>query len=158
DYMYRNTVLAVVPAEGGEPRLLTADFDESPNLHGWGPDGLYFSALEKTRRRLYRLAPDGKTPEPVGGRDAPANRVAGSSYSSTDAFKRPAFLSAGPNEFPEVHVAALADFAPKRLTALGDQLREFRLGRREVVRWKASDGTTIEGVLTKPPDFDPAKK
>ena len=33
DFMYRNTVLAVVPVEGGEPRVLTADFDESPNLH-----------------------------------------------------------------------------------------------------------------------------
>ena len=30
----------------------------------------------------------------------------------------------------------------------------FRLGTREVISWKSQDGTTIEGVLIKPADFD----
>ena len=33
-----------------------------------------------------------------------------------------------------------------------------RRGTREVISWQSQDGTTIEGVLIKPADFDPAKK
>ena len=39
-----------------------------------------------------------------------------------------------------------------------DQAKAFTLGTREVISWKSQDGTTIEGVLIKPADFDPAKK
>ena len=38
-----------------------------------------------------------------------------------------------------------------------DQVKGLVLGTREVVSWKSKDGTTIEGVLVKPADFDPAK-
>src|SRR5579884_2528676 len=95
DFFYRNAVLAVVPADGGEPRVLTADFDENPNLHGWGPDGLYFSALRHTSRRLYRLDPDGKAPpQPIGGPDAAPNHVVAAAYSFTADFKATAFVAA----------------------------------------------------------------
>ena len=39
-----------------------------------------------------------------------------------------------------------------------DQSKGFILGAREVISWKSTDGTTIEGVLIKPANFDPAKK
>src|SRR5438445_11461348 len=41
---------------------------------------------------------------------------------------------------------------------MGDQLKGFTLARREVISWKSADGTTIEGVVYKPADFDPKKK
>src|SRR5260370_25779689 len=41
---------------------------------------------------------------------------------------------------------------------MGDQLKGFILARREVTSWKSADGTTIEGVVYKPSDFDPKKK
>jgi dienelactone hydrolase len=46
----------------------------------------------------------------------------------------------------------------KKLTAMGEQTKGFSLARREVISWKAADGTTIEGVLSKPADFDAKKK
>jgi dipeptidyl aminopeptidase/acylaminoacyl peptidase len=39
-----------------------------------------------------------------------------------------------------------------------DQLKDFQLARREVIQWKSTDGTLIEGVLIKPADFDVTKK
>jgi dipeptidyl aminopeptidase/acylaminoacyl peptidase len=48
------------------------------------------------------------------------------------------------------------DLAPR--TDFDAQLRGFALGTREVVRWKSTDGTEIEGVLVKPRDFDPSRK
>ncbi|HSB28504.1 MAG TPA: hypothetical protein VLE19_11645, partial [Pyrinomonadaceae bacterium] len=39
-----NTRLAIIPAEGGTPRSLTDNFDESVNLVDWKEDGIYFNA------------------------------------------------------------------------------------------------------------------
>ncbi len=153
-FYYTNARVAVVPAEGGKPRVVTPDFDEHPGLAGWGPDGIYFSALQKTARYLYRLDPERKTAERVGG----PNALAFTGYSFSADFKRAAFLHAAPNEFPEVCATPLDSFAPKPLTTFGEQRKGFRLGTKEVIEWKSTDGTTIEGVLTKPADFDSSKK
>src|SRR5206468_10791941 len=32
------------------------------------------------------------------------------------------------------------------------------LATREVMQWKSSDGTTVEGVLIKPANYDPSRK
>jgi dipeptidyl aminopeptidase/acylaminoacyl peptidase len=153
-FTYLNTRLAIIPADGGQPRVLMEDFDENPTLLEWGPAGIYFSALQRTARYLYRLEPGHKAPTDIGG----PNAFAPCRHSFTADFKHTAFVQAGPNEFPEVSVAELAEFSPKRLSALGDQMKGFRRGTREVFSWKSTDGTRIEGVLTKPPDFDPLKK
>ncbi|MGH9353093.1 MAG: DPP IV N-terminal domain-containing protein [Terriglobia bacterium] len=39
-----------------------------------------------------------------------------------------------------------------------NQLSEYALGKTEFVTLRASDGSTLYGRLTKPPDFDPEKK
>jgi len=44
------------------------------------------------------------------------------------------------------------------LTTLSEQTKPLILGTREVISWKSSDGSLIEGVLIKPADFDPARK
>jgi dipeptidyl aminopeptidase/acylaminoacyl peptidase len=47
----------------------------------------------------------------------------------------------------------VAPWQAKKLTSLGDQLKAFKIARRELISWKSSDGATIEGVLYTPPDF-----
>jgi dipeptidyl aminopeptidase/acylaminoacyl peptidase len=49
-------------------------------------------------------------------------------------------------------------FAPRKLTNMTEQTQSLKLGTREVVSWKSTDGTEIEGVLIKPADFDANKK
>ena len=49
--------LAVVPAEGGVPRLLTEDFDEQSTPLAWKSDGIYFAARQRTFQHLFRLDP-----------------------------------------------------------------------------------------------------
>ncbi|MDQ3419874.1 MAG: prolyl oligopeptidase family serine peptidase, partial [Acidobacteriota bacterium] len=39
-----------------------------------------------------------------------------------------------------------------------EQAKPFVLGTRELISWKSTDGTPIEGVLIKPANFDPSKK
>ena len=56
-FFYANSYIAVMPAAGGAPRVLTESFDESPGLIDWSPDGIYFSGLQKTSSHLFRLNP-----------------------------------------------------------------------------------------------------
>ena len=69
-----------------------------------------------------------------------------------------AFVGAGANDYHEIYVSTVKPFQPKRITSMSDQLKEFRLATREVIQWKSTDGTTIEGILIKPAGFDPSRK
>jgi dipeptidyl aminopeptidase/acylaminoacyl peptidase len=153
-HYFENSRIAVVASEGGTPQVLTASFDEDPILLAWSPDGIYFAGQQKTSSHLFRLDAATKTIEPVS---RPAS-FASSQYSFTRDYRQAAFVAAGPNEYAEVYVSPLSGFAPRKLTAMSDQLKDFQLARREVVQWKSTDGTLIEGVLIKPADFDAAKK
>ncbi len=153
-FYYANSLIAVVPAEGGAPRVLTEAFDENARPLAWSPEGIYFWGLQRTYAHLFRLNPATKAIERVS---APERFLAGS-FSFTRDFQQAAFFGAADDAYPEVYVSAVRPFAPKRLTAMGDQLKPFRLATRELVQWKSTDGTPIEGVLLKPAGFDPAKK
>jgi dipeptidyl aminopeptidase/acylaminoacyl peptidase len=63
-----------------------------------------------------------------------------------------------PNHFAEVFISSTSDFAPKYLSDAGAQWKNFKLATREVVEWKSTDGTPIQGILIKPADFDATRK
>ncbi len=153
-YFFTNRYISVVPAEGGTPRVLTTDFDEDPNLIDWGTDGIYFTALQKTAAHAYRLDPGTKAVHRISGPDS--YHLSGVSF--TKDHKTLAGTGAGPNHFAEIVTASTSDFVPKAMTEVGSQYKDFQLGTREVVSWKSSDGATIEGILIKPADYDPARK
>jgi dipeptidyl aminopeptidase/acylaminoacyl peptidase len=153
-YFASNARPAVVDAAGGPVRALTNTFDEQPFLLDWLEGGLYFTASQRTASHLFRLDPESGSFVRISAPDA---RVATSFSLSADG-GRLAFVSGSPSAVPEVFVSDAADFEPKRLTDLAAAAAAFTLGTREVVSWKARDGTPIEGVLIKPADFDPARK
>src|SRR5690348_4223532 len=47
-FFYANSVIDVVPASGGAPKVLTADFDEDARAIAWSPEGIYFEAGQRT--------------------------------------------------------------------------------------------------------------
>ena len=153
-FFYTNSRIAVVPAEGGTPDILTAAFDEDPNLIEWGPDGIYFEAVQKTYGHLFRVNPETRAVEKL---DAPDHVVAFGFSFSRD-FKHAAFRAAMENEYVEIYTASVAPWKAQKLTAMGDQLKPFVVAHREVISWKSADGTAIEGILYKPSDFDAKKK
>jgi dipeptidyl aminopeptidase/acylaminoacyl peptidase len=151
---YRNSRIAVVPASGGAPRIVSEAFDENPNLIGWGPDGIYFGGFQRTAMHVFRLHP---ATGAVTKLTAPADGIfAGASF--TRDYTRMAFTCAAPNRMAEVCQSPVNGFSARPVTDMGGQLKDFRLARREVVEWKSKDGTLIEGVLIKPANFDPAAK
>jgi dipeptidyl aminopeptidase/acylaminoacyl peptidase len=153
-FYYTNAKIAVVPAEGGAPQILTEAFDEDPGLVGWGPDGIYFAAEQKTYAHLFRLNPATKAIEKLSAPD----HLASVSFSFSQDYKQVAYRAALENQYAEIYSSKVAPWEGKKLTAMGDQLKGFTLARREVISWKSADGTTIEGVVYKPANFDPKKK
>jgi dipeptidyl aminopeptidase/acylaminoacyl peptidase len=153
-FFYTNVKIAVVDADGGTPRVLTDAFDEDPGLIAWAGDGIYFAAEQKTYAHLFRLNPETKAVEKLSSPD----HLAAFSFSLSKDHKQVAYRAGLENEFPEIFTASVTPWQPKKLTTLGDQAKGFKIARREVISWKSIDGTLIEGVLLKPPDFDPKKK
>jgi dipeptidyl aminopeptidase/acylaminoacyl peptidase len=153
DYFAANSRLAIVSAEGGPVRALTAAFDESPAFVAWTPDGIYFSAQQKMATHLFRMEPGSLKIWRVTSPDD----FIGGSFSFSRSGMRMAFSMASPAALSEICVSD-AGFQPRRLTNMTAQAESFILGTREAVAWKSADGTPIEGVLIKPADFNPAKK
>jgi dipeptidyl aminopeptidase/acylaminoacyl peptidase len=153
-FYYANTHIAVVSADSGPPRLLTEAFDEDASLIDWGPDGIYFAAFQKTGAHVFRLDPATRAIRRVSSPDQ--FYIPDASF--TRDHRMMAGVGAAPNRFAEVLVSSTGDFAPKYLTDMASQYKEFRLTTREVIQWKSADGTGIEGILIKPADYDPSRK
>ncbi len=151
---FRNSRLAVVNADGGAVRAITATFDEQPSFVAWGARGVYFSGSQRTASHLFVADPASGAVSRVTAPDS--GMFTGFSLNSDQTTA--AFMVASSNALPEVASSSLAAFAPRVVTTSSLQVRDFRLGTREVVRWKSRDGTEIEGVLIKPRDFDPTRK
>jgi dipeptidyl aminopeptidase/acylaminoacyl peptidase len=153
-FFYSNRYIAIVDAGGGPARLVTASFDEDADPVRWTGTGLYFSARRKTEAGLFRFDPQSGAIAQV----ALAGTPLATRFSLSAGAEGPvaAYVGAGPNAFPEIHVAKLGPTtsAPTRLTQAGDQLAGFATAQREVVRWTSKDGTPIEGILYKPADYD----
>ena len=153
-FFYTNTKLAVIPAEGGTPRSITDSFDEQPGLLEWRNDGIYFQALQKTTSHLFRIDP---AIAKIMRLSRPDNFMIGRANFSADG-KMMAFAAPSATSLNEIYVTETANFAPRKLTAMTDQVKNFKLATREVISWQSQDGTIIEGILLKPADFDPTKK
>jgi dipeptidyl aminopeptidase/acylaminoacyl peptidase len=153
-FFYLNSKIAVVGADGGTPEVLTAAFDEDPSLLEWGSDGIYFEAQQKTHSHLFRVNPATRAIEKVSAPE----KLSGQGFSFSKDYKQVAFRGAGENEYMEIYAGGVAPWQAKKLTAMSDQLKPFKLSHREVISWKSSDGTTIEGVLYTPPGFKVGEK
>jgi dipeptidyl aminopeptidase/acylaminoacyl peptidase len=154
-FFYANQKIAVVPVAGGKPRVVSGSFDEDAGLLDWSEKGIYFAALKKTARHLYRLNATTGAVEQVTHPDD----VVAIGFSFSKDFSQVAYGAAMPNTGGEIYIASTSgDGAAVRVTHLDDAMKPYTLARREVVRWKSGDGAMVEGILAKPADFDPKKK
>lgn len=147
-------VLAKTATTPADVKDLTAKFDEDPRLVDWGPDGIYFEALQKTSSHLFRLDPSTTQVTRITSPDA----FIGEDASLTKDFKTVAVIAEDGSHMAELYVSPVDRFAPRKLTDFTAQVRDWNLGTAEVVSWKSQDGATVEGILHKPADYDPSKK
>ena len=143
--------LMIVSADGGEARLVTETLATDPNVFAWNELGIWLTADAGTLRHVYRLDPVNGTIGRVGG----LPEIVWSAAMDERGTKM-ALLGESRTSMAEVMVTAVpAIRTVVQLTNATAQVSDWSLGTREVIRWHASDGLEIEGVLWLPEDFDP---
>jgi len=148
------TDLFVVAATGGTKRNLTAALDVNAGGPEWSADGktLYFSANTREAVEVFSV-------DVAGGKATQVSSRGGVTNLSEVAGNGQLFGTlSGPTGPGEIFRSNAAFTSFTMLTAHNAWLSEYELGPSEVVKWKSRDGMEIEGVLTKPVDFDPARK
>lgn len=153
DGVYGIPQLAVMPASGGETRILTATLDRWVNEFHYSPDGqwIYFLYEHEGGTRLARVRPkDGKL-EPVESGD---QLIGEFDVARNGAIA--ARIEAG-NRGPEIFSVSKGRL--ERLTKINDEfLGSIALGTKETVSFKSTDGTEVQAFVTKPPGFVPGRK
>src|SRR5437867_3234239 len=145
--------LAVVPAAGGAPRILTAALDRNVANPVWSSDGssIYFQFEDDRTVGLARLpAAGGAIERLVSGPRVVSAFAAGANG-------KLAVLASTPLEPAEVF--ALDGTTLRPLSRQNDAwLSRVRLGAVEPISFKSRDGTAINGFVVKPPDFVAGKR
>jgi dipeptidyl aminopeptidase/acylaminoacyl peptidase len=147
DYAYAQDKLAVVPAGGGSPRVLTEALDRMVSAPAFDADGASISVMVADDRVQYpaRIAlADGAFKRLVPGRVVVTEQCVAGGHT--------AVLASTDSVAPEVH--ALEGSTLRKLTSHNDALlSEIRLGAVEDTAFRSKDGTEIHGMLVKPPSF-----
>lgn len=150
------TDLFVVSADGGAPRKLTSSFDLNAGEPIWSPDGksLYFSTESRESINVYTADVAAGTVRPVSDKRGVLN-VTGISDNGETAVG----LWSDPDHPDDVFRSDLTFASVQPITNQNAWLSDYALGATEVIKWKSSkDGMEIDGIVTKPVDFDGSHK
>lgn len=153
DGVYGSPQVAVMPAGGGEIRVLTAAHDRWVNAFRYSADGewIYFAYENLGGNQVARVRPrDGRLEQVIQG-----DRAIG----EFDLAKGGAIVARveSGNRAPELHVfSGGRERALTRLNA--DFHARLALGEKVSTSFKAPDGTEVQAFVTKPPDFVPGRR
>jgi dipeptidyl aminopeptidase/acylaminoacyl peptidase len=150
---YKNDKLFRIKLDGSENTQLAKSFDENLGSLVWNPQGIFGIAYQKTVRRIFFIDPDNGKFKPIF--TSPA-RIYGMSFTGDGEVV--AFSGAEDNSLTEIYTSPIKAIAQKKLTNFTEQLSGWATADSEVISWKSKDGATIEGILSKPKDYDPKKK
>lgn len=155
------TRLALIDADGGNPRILTDDLDRSVSDPQWAADGksLHVAYDDRGVRKVARVDLSGGlrvVAEGLGGTTLGRPYTSGAFAAARDGAIVYTGGSAG--RPADIHVARRGTV--RRLTDLNEDLLGHRdLGEvHEIVYPSSFDGTEIQGWYLTPPGFDPARK
>ena len=149
--MFATSHIARIDVDGGVPVRLAADYDEIPFGLDWTRRGIFFVAFDKTRSLIYRVNP---TNGGIKVEFDELRNVLGVDYADDGAAM--AMVAHTPTTLPEIYRGTARRF--ERVTNMSQQIGAWTVGTSETVEWQSRDGTTIEGVLRKPADFDPNRR
>lgn len=147
--------VAAVPSGGGPVRYLTRslpiDVFRNGNQFTWSPDGtrLLFTAGAGVRDELWQVElTSGRAEKLLSG-------IAGAASFARDLSKA-VYLK--PNPSHPAEIVLWEKGAERQLTQAFADLAGLPAVRSRVVRWKASDGLDVEGVLWLPFDYQTDRK
>ncbi len=139
--------LAIIPAGGGQPKILTEKLDRNMVQPHWAADGKSIFALieDDGAQNLVRVSVDGGAPQPVtNGR----RKVTAYDVSRDGKVAVRASTPDRPYEIFAVEKDKLRDVTKQTETFIKD----LRVARVDETKFKSADGTEIHGFLVAPVD------
>jgi dipeptidyl aminopeptidase/acylaminoacyl peptidase len=157
-HMYDEPVLCVVPASGGTPKMLSRSLDRPVINPKWNRDGQTIRALVADDRQQYvaSFSPvDGKMTKVADGPrvfSALEPVSANSATSSNGPASHTDWITLLSDPQTPTELYALENGTARRLTHHVDSfLAPLSLATTEGFQSKSSDGTTVSGILYRPP-------
>jgi dipeptidyl aminopeptidase/acylaminoacyl peptidase len=152
-FEYSTKHLAVIPAAGGDAKVLTQSFDRVTIEPHFSPDGksIYFIADDDGTQNLCSIPiAGGEIIRPVGGR----LMVNAYSIGKTGDIAAQVATMDRPDELFTIPGGKLT-----QITHTNDALfSQLKISHGEYVQFKSKDGTNVAGYLYKPLDYTPGKK
>lgn len=150
---YANGKLFTINVDGSGGKQLAGDFDENLYSLEWTPFGIYATAYQKTKRPLFRIDPQSGEVEALL-----TNPPRIYSLSASENGQKLAILATHDDSLPELYTISSNGDNMQKVSDLSSQISDWKISDSEVISWKSQDGTTIEGILHKPLNYDPDKK
>jgi len=153
---YYNDNIFLAPAKGGKHKLLLKKMPHGVGSTTWSKDGksIYFTANTGVRTELFSVMVKGeKLTQLTKGDHALRNFRY---YPRLDRFVFGIGEQTNAGDIYTLENKRRA--SPKKVTKVYDYLNnEFRLPKQEAIQWKGADGTTVEGLLYYPLDYEKGK-
>ena len=152
---HKNSELYVMPADGGEPKCLTADFDRTVGGTDpvWSPDSkhVYVTFPHNGARNIYRVSMEGEV-EPVT-----EGNMTVSGFTLDESGTVIAFNASDHVKPTELYVKDSK--GQRELTEMNKGiLKKMRISEPEEFWFAASDGVRVQGWIVKPQGFRKGKK
>jgi dipeptidyl aminopeptidase/acylaminoacyl peptidase len=142
---YAANRLAVIPAAGGEPTILTDALDRNVTNPVWSDDGKSLSFMVEDDGTVYlaRMPARGGKVERIAGAESTIYSFSGAHGHYAVAMTEPT----KPNEIYAVDGGA----APRQISRQNAWLKDVTLAPVERFSTRSKDGTEVHGFLVKPP-------
>jgi dipeptidyl aminopeptidase/acylaminoacyl peptidase len=145
---YHNENIFLVPAAGGEHRLLLPDMPYEVMWATWSTDGesIYFTANTGVRSELFMVdVATGALSQLTRGDHS---IVSGSYLEGPDLH---VLGISTPTNAGDLWLVSGTGGGPDRITTVYEYLEtEFELPRQEAIQWRGADGVTVEGIVHYP--------
>jgi len=150
--------LYLMNSDGSNPRLVSGEWDRSPQSLHWAADGsgIYFTAQNEGLQNLYFL--------PISAAPGKVTQLTTGTHMLTVSDISDGGLAVGTLTSPHkpadvVSLELKNSKSIKQLTAVNDDiLAGKKLGAVTEMWYTAPDGLKIQGWYITPPDFDPSRK
>jgi dipeptidyl aminopeptidase/acylaminoacyl peptidase len=151
----QTATIQILPASGGQPKILMGSFDGQPDIAGWSADSkrIYFAEAKGTGTQVYVADVTANRIEEIKHDPGVLGAIELNRSGTTFSFTRQS------SDTPaDAFVAAVNDFKPVQISHANADLRLPAIGKTEVIRWKSKDGKDIEGLLTYPVGYQAGQR
>ncbi|HKV23900.1 MAG TPA: S9 family peptidase [Candidatus Acidoferrum sp.] len=148
--------LFVIPADGGTPKKLSGAFELNAGEPMWSADAkeIYFSSDDHEAIRVFGADVAAGTIRVLTGTTGVVDLTSVSKNGKTAVG-----VLSDPTHPDDIFRSDFSFGSLEKITNQNSWLADYTLAPSEVVKWKSSkDGMEIDGIVTKPVDFDSSHK